>query len=103
MKTFYLTQVKDDWIAHEIQKKQEEGRNSESEKNKITVNYSFQPIFVSLILGLYCDSVSDDFQIASSIIWVHTLFTSPQQLSGIHNLNYLMLIFAFYKYSEPFW
>jgi hypothetical protein len=34
-----------------------EGRDSELEKNKIKVSYSSQPIFVSLISGLYCDTL----------------------------------------------
>lgn len=53
VKAFYLMQAEDDRIAQEIQKKREkEGRDSELEKNKMTVRYPFQPIFVSLILGL---------------------------------------------------
>jgi len=45
LKAFYLTQTKNHRTAQEIQKKREEERDSELEKNKITVSYSFQPIF----------------------------------------------------------
>jgi len=45
LKAFYLTQTVNHWTAQEIQKKREEKRDSELEKNKITVSYSFRPIF----------------------------------------------------------
>jgi hypothetical protein len=97
--------AEDQRIAHEIQKKQEEERDSELEKNKITVSYSFQPInfciidFRVILLHLV---FLITLRYLLRLFGVISLFTSPIQLSEVHNLNHQMLIFAFYKNMNHF-
>jgi len=71
--------AEDQRIAHEIQKKQEEERDSESEKNKITVSYSFQPINFCII----------HFR----VILLHLVF--------FITLRYLLRLFGSYHYLPP--